>query len=332
MSTIQTLGQQIAALSSGAQASATQLYGIANNLRKTTEAVQQVMQGTMLPDYRTLVNQMQEAQKKLAEAAACLIAASNSGTGWLSGHTVNGAGAPASGQYTQHSSGDSQDASPAYFTEIDKSTASQEYAAVVTPLQQDGVAYRPIQSFGRERTAEEIISRLGGGDKTRGSCSSLAFAYAGNVAGYDVLDFRDGDSRRFFSKNGSIKMITELPGVDALIFNGKNDIICTNDLLKTMQQGKEYYLATGLHAAIVRKVDQHYEYLELQHPTDNGWHVLNDAVLLDRFGCEVDNDRVLPNFLMDVESLANCNEFLGILGYLNTAETEQQKGGDGYVR
>mgnify|MGYP006976155199 CR=1 FL=1 len=106
---------------------------------------------------------------------------------------------------------------------------------------------------------EEIIERLGGGDNTQGSCSSLAFAYIGNVAGYDVLDFRDGDSRSFFSRNGSIEKIANLPGVNALIYNGKDDLICANDLLSTMQTGKEYYLATGLHASIVRKTVKHVE-------------------------------------------------------------------------
>ena len=174
---------------------------------------------------------------------------------------------------------------------------------------------RLIQPFGRERSTEEIIERLGGGDNTQGSCSSLAFAYIGNVAGYDVLDFRDGDSRSFFSRNGSIEKIANLPGVNALIYNGKDDLICANDLLSTMQTGKEYYLATGLHASIVRKIDGHYEYLELQHPTDNGWHILNNTVLLNRFGCSQSNTVVYPNFLIDIESLAGNEEFLEILGY-----------------
>ena len=120
--------------------------------------------------------------------------------------------------------------------------------------------------------------------------------------------------------------------MNALIYNGKDDLICANDLLSTMQTGKEYYLATGLHASIVRKIDGHYEYLELQHPTDNGWHILNDTVLLNRFGCSQSNTVVYPNFLIDIDSLAGNEEFLEILGYLNTAESEQHKGENGSVR
>ena len=167
---------------------------------------------------------------------------------------------------------------------------------------------------------------------TEGSCSSLAFAYVGNKAGYDVLDFRDGGSRRFFGANSSIEMITKLPGVSSETVFGKDDAESANQLLSTLIPGKEYYLATGLHAAIVRKNNGKYEYLELQSSSNNGWQELNDSVLATRFGCSCSKILEFPNFLIDVDSLADSQEFLDILGYINTAETEQHKGESGHVK
>lgn len=221
---------------------------------------------------------------------------------------------------------------PTTFSRPDPNNASQEYSSIVSILEQMNVSYQNVQLYGRERSEEEIIKRLGGGDNTDGSCSSLALAYAGNVAGYDVLDFRDGQSRKIFSKNSTIETIATLPGVDSLIVRGLDDIVCTNSLLRKMTIGKEYYLATGLHAAIVRKTDDHFEFLELQHPTNNGWHLLDDFVLHNRFRCSQSNAFECPNFLIDISTLMGNSEFLGILGYLNTSESEQRKGENGHVR
>lgn len=58
---------------------------------------------------------------------------------------------------------------------------------MVDALEKANVEYRPIQLAEQGRTEQDIINRLSGGDMTKGSCSSLALAYAGNKAGYDVL-------------------------------------------------------------------------------------------------------------------------------------------------
>lgn len=332
MSIIQSLGQQISSLSTESSAIASNLFSIANGLKRTTATVQQTMKGTSQSDYQTLVDQLSVAQNKLSVAAECLTAASKDAQSWLAAHISASSGGAVFNQIITPTYEATDPAAPTLHDTFDRDGASQVFSEFIEPLEGRNVAYRAIQPFGRERSTEEIIERLGGGDNTQGSCSSLAFAYIGNVAGYDVLDFRDGDSRSFFSRNGSIEKIANLPGVNALIYNGKDDLICANDLLSTMQTGKEYYLATGLHASIVRKIDGHYEYLELQHPTDNGWHILNDTVLLNRFGCSQSNTVVYPNFLIDIESLAGNEEFLEILGYLNTAESEQHKGENGSVR
>lgn len=204
--------------------------------------------------------------------------------------------------------------------------ASGSYQKVRDALEQKKVEHRPISKIEQGRTHEEIVDRLGGEDKTRGSCSSLAFAYVGNKAGYDVLDFRDGNSRSYFSNTNSILRIAALPGVESKVVYGRDDVACADQLLNEMQPGKEYYLATGEHAAIVRKKDGHYEYLELQHPTNNGWTLLHDERLINRFKCLNNNKVEYPNFLIDIDSLANCNEFLDLLGYINTSIENQNKG------
>ena len=209
---------------------------------------------------------------------------------------------------------------------------SKEYASILEKMDDAKVAYRPVELAAEQRSEADIINELGGGDLTEGSCSSLAFAYAGNKAGYNVLDFRDGNSRSFFSENASIQTIAELPGVDSRISYGTNDIACANNLLSGMEDGKEYYLATGLHAAIVKRAEDGYRFLELQSPDRTGWKPLDNDTLTYRFGCSSDSGYELPNFLIDVDSLGRSSEFRNVLGYINTAGNNQIKGGEGRVR
>ncbi len=204
---------------------------------------------------------------------------------------------------------------------------SKEYSLMADALEKANVEFRPIQVADQHRTSQDIINRLSGGDMTKGSCSSLALAYAGNKAGYDVLDFRDGDSRSFFSSRNSIQMVADMPNIKSAVLDGTNDIETANQLLSYMQEGKEYYLATGGHAAIVRQTGTNYEYLELQHPSNgNGWHILNNNILQHRFGCRESRMAKCSSFLMDVDSMANSQEFKNILGFINTAEFKQRKG------
>ena len=212
-------------------------------------------------------------------------------------------------------------------------TDSKEYSSMVDALEKANVEYRPIQLAEQSRTEQDIINRLSGGDMTKGSCSSLALAYAGNKAGYDVLDFRDGDSRSFFSSRNSIQTVADMPGVNSTVLQGTNDIATANQLLSGIQAGKEYYLATGGHAAIVKRDGNGYQYLELQHPSNgNGWHNLNDYMLRQRFGCKDSRPYECSSYLMDVDSLANSSEFRNLLGYINTASSSQKKGVYGNVR
>ena len=210
---------------------------------------------------------------------------------------------------------------------------SHEYTEIVNALDNMNVEYRPIAEADTNRTAQDIIDRISGGDETEGSCSSLALAYAGNKGGYDVLDYRDGNSREYFATRSSIEDIANIPGVESFVLNGTNDFESVSQLLSGVKDGEEYYLASGQHAAIIRHNNNQFEYLELQHQSDeNGWHSLNNDILKCRFGCE--SDRLIPSksYMMNVNSLSKNNEFKNILGYINTVEQDQMKGTKGYVR
>ena len=69
-------------------------------------------------------------------------------------------------------------------------------AKVHKELNDAKIDYLPVEKLETPLTDDEIISKVGGGDLTKGSCSSAAFAYIGNKCGYDVTDFRGDDSLR----------------------------------------------------------------------------------------------------------------------------------------
>ena len=199
----------------------------------------------------------------------------------------------------------------------------------------NGVEHRPIEPASSARSEQQIISRISGGDMTEGSCSSLAFAYAGNRAGYVVFDFRDGQSREVFSSRSSIEQIANMDGVTSVILRGTDDTICAERLMSSMELGREYYMASGAHAAVVRLNNEgHYQYLELQSgmPSENGWHPLTLNALYLRFGCEDGQSGEYSNYLIELDSLQNNTEFLDLLGYINTDESAQMRGVSGYVR
>lgn len=207
----------------------------------------------------------------------------------------------------------------------------------------ENVEHRAVQALPKQLTSDEIIERLAGGDMTQGSCSSLAFAYIGNKNGLDVLDFRDGGSRRVFSMNKNIMKMLELPGVEGSITKVKKEVQGTIDVLKNLELNKEYYLATGKHAAIVRKLDTGYQYLELQSKYQNGWMPFERygsmaTTLNKRFGCRKTVDKSFGYvwertvILMDVDSFKDNEEFEQLLGYINTAVDKQRKGVLGDVR
>lgn len=226
-------------------------------------------------------------------------------------------------------------------------TIKEEPSEALQQIQQqcevNKVEYRPVQKLSQSLSSDEIIERLAGGDMTKGSCSSLAFAYIGNRNDLDVLDFRGGNSQYVFSMNSNIKKILELPGVNGSVTMVKKEISGTMEVLNNLVLNKEYYLATGKHAAIVRKVDSGFEYLELQSKHQNGWQPFDRygsmaATLNKRFGCRKTVDKSFGRVweksvvLMDVESFNENAEFEQILGYINTALESQKKGVMGDVK
>ena len=187
-------------------------------------------------------------------------------------------------------------------------------------------------------TESKIISNLGGGDLTDGSCSSVAFAYIGNKGGLNVRDFRGGDSQWYFSMRNKIKKIANLTGVRSRIVKEYNDFKATSKLFDDMVIDKEYYLATGKHAAIIRKTMEGLQYLELQSVEENGFKPLNNNILRRRFGCKKSHRMKyigkfeVESMLIDVDSLKDNSEFRHILGYINTNKNKQLKGAGGSVK
>lgn len=206
---------------------------------------------------------------------------------------------------------------------------SSALGGIIKKLSDANVDYLAVKKLPKQLSEAEIISRIGGGDLTQGSCSSLAFAYAGNVCGLDVLDFRDGISRSMFSRSSVIMEIAEKAG--GLVVEHTDDFKKAKDLLKTVKEGREYYFTCGAHAAIVRKVESGFEYLELQSSSRNGFKPLNTDVLKWRFGAKKSHSLGGQKYqtkecIIDIELLRNNRGFQKMLGYINTEASKQRKG------
>lgn len=136
----------------------------------------------------------------------------------------------------------------------------------------NGIEYIEVKELEHELTESEIIEKVGGGDLTKGSCSSLTYAYIGNKCGYDVYDFRDGNSRNFFASRNE-QLMRDLDGVEKQVYIVQKE---ASDIAKKLKEldlphGKEYRLSCGKHAAIIRNTESGYQYLELQNAKGNGW-------------------------------------------------------------
>ena len=194
---------------------------------------------------------------------------------------------------------------------------------VFARIDKEGIEYREVKPFTTQPTDTELIERIGGGDKTSGSCASLAFAFAANKCGLDVLDFRGGKSLDYFSTFTNLMQICDKVG-------GYSSFSTTGiQLMKQTQPGKLYYLVYAQHAAIVRQVGKgKYEFLELQHSTSNGWKPLDSRVFSWRFG---GSGRQF-GLLMDIELLQRDSGFQKMVGYINTAKADQRKGMSGTIK
>lgn len=202
-----------------------------------------------------------------------------------------------------------------------------------------GIDKLETQEYEEIPSQEEIINKIGGGDMTKGSCMSLAWTYAGNKGGVDVTDFRGGKCCDFFSKNINIDKILQIADIKSTKITGLNDIKCATELLNGIAKNdtKEYILITGKHASVVRRNDGILQYLELQSATGNGFKDFTTNTLRNRFGCQRSHTMFgmkyeMPNWLVDLESLTQSEDFKNILPYLNTNEGEQKKGSAGYAK
>ena len=220
---------------------------------------------------------------------------------------------------------------------------SEAYESLMEGLKVNKVTYREVKDLGKSLTSDEIIDRLAGGDRTKGSCSSLGFAYIGNKAGFDVLDFRGGSSQSFFSMNSNIKKMLDLPNVKGEILKVKKEASDTAKIIRDLELDKEYYMSVGKHASIIRNTADGLQYLELQSAIKNGWMPFDRygsivTTLQKRFGCRKTVDRFAGKVwekevvLMEVDSFKANSEFKELLGYINTATNKQKKGVMGSVK
>lgn len=218
---------------------------------------------------------------------------------------------------------------------IEKLEDASPLNEVVKVAKLNKVDYRDVKRLETKLTSDEIIARLGGGDKTKGSCSSLAFAYAGNRGGYNVLDFRGGSSCDVFSRGRNICDIARKVG--GITAKNYNDYKNAAGLLSNVVEGKEYYFTCGRHAAIVRRNNGSLEFLELQSARENGWKPLDKNVLKYRFGAKQSHSTYGHKYeteecLIEISLLRKDYGYRRLLGYINTAEASQQKGSSGTIK
>lgn len=214
------------------------------------------------------------------------------------------------------------------------------YDAFFKTLNARNIAYNAVANHKTKRTSDDIIHSLGGGDLTSGSCASVGLAYIAQKQGWDVLDFRGGESREFFSSGLNLCELSKIEGMKTLKADGKCSLTVGNRLLKQVETGKEYYLCVGRHAAIVRKTEAGtLQYLELQSARDSGWTDFNGNpknTLYARFGCTSRSDYGVSSnydFMLDLEeSDFSTDDFRALLGYINTSDTDQKKGTYGTIK
>lgn len=225
-------------------------------------------------------------------------------------------------------------------------TVGDKIADIIAMADLDNIVFKRLKDLGVEElsytshaealTDDEIIKQIAGGDKTDGSCVSMAFAYTANKHGLDVLDFRGGISQKFFSSNFNIDEISKFDGLKVKTTRNENDLFACEELLADAILNKEYILITGRHASVIKKVsDTEYEYLELQSSQLSGWHkvpILKNLIK-NRFGGKVKSGKyAYKTWLFDVESFKGNANFYKMLEFVNTKKDKQMKGSSGYAK
>jgi hypothetical protein len=203
-----------------------------------------------------------------------------------------------------------------------------------TQMKSNNVTYNPVHKFFYTPTDDEAIKYICGGDETSGSCVSCAMAYLACKKGYNVLDFRGGSSQSIMSVQDRGIMMA-LGGKRE---SDRDGYKATHRILDTVEDGgKEYFFVSGSHAAIVKRENGELKYLELQDSMSNGWFPLNDNVLKRRFSCHHSRTRYgrvfdCESFIIDADKLTESDEYISLLGYINTEPGKQKKGRAGGVK
>lgn len=230
-------------------------------------------------------------------------------------------------------------------------TSDNFYNSQIEALLAQKIDYVPVTKCAEPLQFDEVISTVAGGDKTQGSCASVAMAYIGQTQGLNVLDFRGGESRKWYSSKLNKLEMWKAVGANVITEDKFKSSLANGKLiLKQMELGKEYYMSVGQHAAIVRvnekirtdpltgkvlKAERTYQYLELQSASDNGWHDFDpnlNYTLESRFGCSSSSKNYSKAHLTEISQLSGNREFRAFLGFINTAENEQRRGSSGGIR
>ena len=213
-----------------------------------------------------------------------------------------------------------------------------KYSKIVEALQANKVPTLDVRRLEKPLSIEEIVAKLGGRDKTKGSCSSLAYAYAANRNGLDVTDYRGGVSCSIFSRGNYIGDLTEKVG--GIVVKEFNDFKAAMSLFKEVEKGKEYYFFCGRHASIIRRNDAGWlEYLELQDTKErNGFTPFTNSTLSRRFKAQKSytsygQKYAVTSGLVDI-SLFGSHEkgFANVVRYINTQTSKQMKGAGGSIK
>ena len=231
---------------------------------------------------------------------------------------------------------------PAEYAQLSHAQTVFNSANLVDEATAKGIEYNvPARNSG-VLSETEIINRIGGGDMTEGSCASVAMCYVGQKEGYDVLDFRGGESRVMISFDTRliIKGIAEETGYPAISGMGGPGTVPAIELVKKCEPGKEYLFSAGHHATVVRvNSNGAFEYLELQSGLSNGWKSAPigvdgrqdlDTLFGWRFGCNSSENDV--PIMIDVKGMQGSRLFHRALGYINTKAQDQIKGDAGYEK
>lgn len=227
---------------------------------------------------------------------------------------------------------------------------TQAYNDIIRRIEVDDykIEHREVGLLKKSLTDDEIIKKLGGGDMTDGSCASLALAYTGNRCGFDVTDFRGGQSCDFFQYGLNIESIMNFKGAKGQIYKVKKQAFDTAKIIKELPKDKEYLLSVAKHASIIKNTENGVMYLELQSAKENGWKYFasdgrtTSETLMKRFGARKTEDKIKIGgktiihekkvVILEVDSLKNNEEFKDILGYINTATDKQKKGASGNAK